>query len=163
MPLLLGIYSPLFAPYLPVCSLLPGVVESLPGCGGGEHRQADLSALRGILPRHVVSARAAGAAERGGGRCAGAAGAHVQHGAHHEPRASEGAAAHGHAQELRHAARQTEADGGGAADAAHRAAAALYVRVRGSAGAHQHHQGGAAAGAPGHPQLQVHTHTLYSF
>ncbi|KAB5523680.1 hypothetical protein PHYPO_G00155320 [Pangasianodon hypophthalmus] len=29
---------------------------------------------------------------------------HGQHGAHHEPRASAGAAAHGHAQELRHAA-----------------------------------------------------------
>lgn len=43
------------------CMSLPSA-ESLPGCGGGEHRSADLSALRGIFSCHVLTARAAGPA-----------------------------------------------------------------------------------------------------
>lgn len=58
--------------------------------------------------------------------------------------------------QLCESAQQAEANGSGPSDTAHRAAAALHLRVRWSAGAHRHHQGGASAGAAGHPQLQVH-------
>lgn len=53
-------------------------------------------------------------------------------------------------------AQQAKANGSGPSDTAHRAAAALHLRVCWSTGAYRHYQGGASAGAAGHPQLQVH-------
>lgn len=129
--------------------------EPLPGHSGGQHRSADLSALRGVFPRHVLSARAAGSAAgdaAGGGH---PAGPHRRHGPRHVPGAAPGPPHRADSQQLREAAQQAKADGGSASDAAHRAAAALHLGVCWSAGADRHHQGGAAAGAAGNPQLQV--------
>lgn len=44
------------------------VVESLPGCGGGEYRSTDLSPIWSLLPRYVVPARAPGPPQRDGRR-----------------------------------------------------------------------------------------------
>lgn len=129
--------------------------ESLPGRGGGEHRAADLAALRGLLPRHVLTARAAGPASGDTARRGRAARPHRRHRPRHVPGPPAGAPRRTDTQQLREAAQQAEADGGGASDAAHCSAAAVHLRVRRSAGAHLHHQGGAAAGAAGDPQLQV--------
>lgn len=129
--------------------------ESLPGRGGGEHRPADLPALRGVFPRHVLAARAAGPAAGDAAGRGRAARPDRRHRPHHVPGTSTGPPHRTDPQQLCEAAQQAEADGGGASDAAHRAAAALHLRVRRSAGAHLHHQGGAAARAAGDPQLQV--------
>ena len=136
-------------------------VESLSGCGGGEHRPTDLPALGGLFSRYVLAARATGpAAGDTAGRCH-PAGANRCHGSHHVPGAPGGPPHCFDPQQLREAAQQAEADGGRASDAAHGAAAALHLRVCGSAGAHRHHQGGPAAGASGNPQLQVRRQRLY--
>lgn len=129
--------------------------ESLPGCGGGEHRPADFPAFRGVFSRHVLAARAAGPAAGDAEGCRHPAGPDRCYGSRHVPGASTGPSYCSDTQQLREAAQQAETDGSGASDAAHRAAAALHLRVRRGAGAHCHHQGGAAAGAAGNPQLQV--------
>lgn len=149
---MLLILPPLFPP-----------AESLPGCRGGQHRSADLSALRRFFPRHVLAARAAGPPEgdAAGGGCPSEQ--NRRHGPGHVQGASPGPPHYSDSQQLCQTAQQAEADGGGASDAAHRAAAALHLGVCWSAGAHRHHQGGAATGAAGHSQLQVElTNASYS-
>lgn len=129
--------------------------EPLPRRGGGEHRAPDLPALRGLLPRHVLPARAPGPTHRNRPRRGSPPGPHGRHRTHHVRRPAAGTAAGVDALQLRAAAQQAEADGGGASEPAHCAAAALHLGVRWGPGAHRHHQGGAAAGAAGDTQLQV--------